>query len=79
MDVVLLGDDYVRMLRIWCFWLDSKFTLSLPRLPCFRQSPVRCPRRSTSLGKLDFLGDEFPVSSYTALCLVRSCGVQRAG
>ena len=29
--------------------------------------PVRL-RRSTSSGKLDFLGDEFPVSSSTALC-----------
>ena len=35
-----------------------------------RQSLIRCLRRSTSSGKLDFLGDEFPVSSYTALCLV---------
>ena len=73
MDMVLLGDDYVRMLRIWCFWLDSGFTLSLPRLPCFRQSLVRCLRRSTSSGKFDFLGDEFPVSSYTALYARAEC------
>ena len=49
--------------------IDLEMTSSgLPRLPCFRQSPVWCLRRSMSSGKLDFLGDEFPVSLSTALC-----------
>ena len=45
---------------------DDFFCPSVP--PCFQQSPVRCLRRSISPGKLDFLGDEFPMSSSTVLC-----------
>ena len=36
-----------------------------------QQSLVRCLRRSTSSGKLNFLGVEFSLSSNAALCLVR--------